>query len=119
MCQTRALAAPGVLRGESKEPQWIRRPNPPALKGEEPCESYFWQAFIGILTGCLQTLAQSNASYGEIKGTVTDASGGLVSGGTVTVTNSNRGFSRTAITDERGEYRILLLPPAATKSEWS
>ena len=73
----------------------------------------FLSAFIGILTGCLQTLAQSNASSGEIKGTVTDASGGLVPGGTVTVTNSNTGFSRTAITDERGEYRILLLPPGS------
>ena len=37
----------------------------------------------------------------------------VVPGATVTVTNSNTGFSRTAITDERGEYRILLLPPGS------
>ena len=43
----------------------------------------FLSASIGILIGCLQTLAQSNASSGEIKGTVTDASGGVVSGATV------------------------------------
>ena len=70
-------------------------------------------AFVGILICCLQALPQSNASSGEIKGTTTDASGGVVPGATVTVTNTNTGFSRTAITDERGEYRILLLPPGA------
>jgi Carboxypeptidase regulatory-like domain len=68
-------------------------------------------ASIGVLFCCLQALPQSNASSGEIKGTITDASGAVVPGATVTVTNTDTGFSRTAITDERGEYRILLLPP--------
>src|SRR5262245_55846873 len=70
-------------------------------------------ASIGVLFCCLQALPQSNASSGEIKGTITDASGAVVPGATVTVTNTETGFSRTAITDERGEYRILLLPPGA------
>jgi hypothetical protein len=70
-------------------------------------------AFVALLFCCLQALPQSNASSGEIKGTITDASGAVVPGANVTVTNTDTGFSRTAITDERGEYRILLLPPGA------
>jgi Carboxypeptidase regulatory-like domain/TonB dependent receptor len=70
-------------------------------------------ASVAVLFCCLQALPQSNASSGEIKGTITDASGAVVPGATVTVTNTDTGFSRTAIADERGEYRILLLPPGA------
>src|SRR6187402_3268273 len=39
-----------------------------------------------------------------IRGTVTDASGGVLPGATVTITNSNTKDVRTAVTDDRGGY---------------
>ncbi len=66
-----------------------------------------------LLTGCIPLFAQSNISSGEIKGMVTDPSNAIVKGVTVTATNTNTRISRSATTDERGEYRILLLSPGA------
>ncbi len=44
-------------------------------------------------------------------GTVTDASGGAVSGATVTVLDGARGISRTLTTDDAGEYNAPNLTP--------
>ncbi len=52
-------------------------------------------------------------STGDIKGTVTDSSGAIVPGATVTVTNVETGVSRTATTPALGEYRVLVLPPGS------
>jgi hypothetical protein len=55
-------------------------------------------------------LAQSQAADGAIEGTITDASGGVLPGVTVTVTSVDTGASRVVITNEKGLYRALLLP---------
>lgn len=55
--------------------------------------------------------SQSSAASAELKGTVTDPQGAVVPGATVTVTNPDRAITRTVTTDDRGEYRVLLLPP--------
>ncbi len=54
--------------------------------------------------------AQSQAANGAIEGTVSDASGGVLPGVTVTVTNLDTGTERTVITNEKGLYRAPLLP---------
>lgn len=74
-----------------------------------------------FLLVCTFSLAQSNSASGELKGTVTDPSGAVVPGAGITATNADTGFSRTSTTDERGEYRILLLPPGnySVKAELS
>jgi hypothetical protein len=46
-----------------------------------------------------------------MKGMVTDATGAVIPGATVTASNSSTGLTRTSVTSEAGEYRILLLPP--------
>jgi carboxypeptidase family protein len=62
--------------------------------------------------------AQS-ASTGAIAGTVTDPSGGVIAGSTVTATNLATGQSRTVTTDSSGAYKISLLPPATYNVKFS
>ena len=47
---------------------------------------------------------------GAIMGTVTDDSGGIVPGVTVTVVNTGTNFNRAHITDEKGHYEVRQLP---------
>ncbi|HEX6124463.1 MAG TPA: TonB-dependent receptor [Pyrinomonadaceae bacterium] len=62
--------------------------------------------FVAAVTG----LAQSQALDGQIDGTVLDQSGASVPNATVTATNIGTGATRTVSTDQRGVYRIPLLP---------
>jgi hypothetical protein len=59
-------------------------------------------SFAGILLLCLPAFSQG--SFGRILGTVTDQSGGVVTGATVTVLDKDRGVSRTLTTDDAGAY---------------
>lgn len=54
--------------------------------------------------------AQGSGSTGQINGSAVDADGGAMPGATVVATNVDTGFSRTAITDTAGFYRLDLLP---------
>jgi hypothetical protein len=54
--------------------------------------------------------AQSTAANGSIEGTISDASGGVLPGVTVTITNVETGAERSVVTNERGLYRAPLLP---------
>lgn len=54
--------------------------------------------------------AQSQAANGAIEGTITDSSGGVLPGVTVTITNVNTGIDRSVVTNEKGLYRAPLLP---------
>ncbi|WP_260703426.1 carboxypeptidase regulatory-like domain-containing protein [Edaphobacter flagellatus] len=56
------------------------------------------------------TLAQTNIS-GDVAGTVTDATGAVVSGATVTVTSIEKGSVNTVTTNAGGQYRVSLLSP--------
>ncbi len=57
-------------------------------------------------------MAQSLVS-GDITGTVTDPSGAVVSGATVTLKNDANGASRSSVTGANGAYRFSLLPPGS------
>ncbi|MGH9563179.1 MAG: carboxypeptidase-like regulatory domain-containing protein, partial [Terracidiphilus sp.] len=61
--------------------------------------------------GAPKMMAQSS-STGALTGTVTDPSGGVITGATVTATNLATGQARTATTDANGSYKFGLLPPA-------
>ncbi len=54
-------------------------------------------------------LAQSQGANGAIEGTVSDSSGGVLPGVTVTITNVNTGAARSVVTNEKGLYRAPLL----------
>src|SRR5579864_2761170 len=64
---------------------------------------------MGVLLLCLPLFSQGN--FGRILGTVTDQSGGVVSGATVTVLDTERGVPRTLTTDQAGEYSAPTLIP--------
>ena len=59
-------------------------------------------AVIGIL-GLSSAFAQSTNS-GDIRGTVTDSTGALLPGATVTVTNNNTGVTKVLTTNDAGLY---------------
>jgi carboxypeptidase family protein len=62
----------------------------------------------------LTTTADARAQgTGEITGTVSDSSGGVVPGVSVTVTNDATGAERHAITNEAGVYSAPALPPGS------
>src|ERR1051325_10099262 len=52
---------------------------------------------------------------GDISGTVTDTSGAVVRGATVTAINTGTSETRNAVTSDAGFYRILELPPGNYK----
>ena len=54
--------------------------------------------------------AQSQAANGAIEGTVSDSSGGILPGVTVTVVNTGTGLERVVVSNEKGLYRAPLLP---------
>ena len=61
----------------------------------------------------ISAIGQSTA--GRVLGTLTDQSGAAVGGATVTVTDIQRGTSRSATTDESGSYAVPGLPPGSYK----
>src|SRR6185436_9128382 len=68
-----------------------------------------------ILVLCLvlfsaAALAQSQATTGVIEGTVTDATGGVLPGVTVTLRNTATNFEQVQVTDSGGRFRGVLLP---------
>src|ERR1700692_2565767 len=64
---------------------------------------------FGVLLLCLPAFSQGNT--GRILGTVTDQSGGVIAGATVTVIDTERGVIRTLTTDDAGEYNAPNLTP--------
>ncbi|HXG65486.1 MAG TPA: carboxypeptidase regulatory-like domain-containing protein [Blastocatellia bacterium] len=64
-----------------------------------------------LLSGALPAMGQSQASSGQIAGSVTDSLGAAIGGATVKVTNTQTGLERTVTTSEDGLYRAVLLPP--------
>ena len=55
--------------------------------------------------------SQASVSTAELRGQVTDQTGAAVSGAAVTITDPAKGVSRSATTDENGNFIILALQP--------
>lgn len=64
-----------------------------------------------MLALATQAQAQSQATTAEINGRVVDAQGGVLPGVTVSATNPETGYNRTAVTNEEGLFVLPLLPP--------
>src|ERR1700731_3610867 len=67
--------------------------------------------FLLISTILLVSSAALGQYGASLEGTVTDNSGAVIAGATVTATNQATGVSRNAVTGESGFYRITGLPP--------
>ncbi|MFY9529554.1 MAG: TonB-dependent receptor [Candidatus Acidiferrales bacterium] len=68
-------------------------------------------ATLGLLLFSLPLFSQG--TFGRIMGTVTDQSGGVISGATVTIIDTERGVSKTLVTNESGEYNAPTLLPGS------
>src|SRR6266849_2562350 len=67
-------------------------------------------AALGVLLFSVSLFAQAN--FGRILGIVTDQSGGVIAGATVTIVDKDRGVARTLTTDDAGEYNAPTLIPS-------
>src|ERR1700692_1907115 len=68
---------------------------------------------FAVLLLCLPLFSQG--SFGRILGTVTDQSGGVISGATVTVMDTDRGVTKSIVTNDAGEYSAPTLNPGTYK----
>src|SRR5258708_7952585 len=73
----------------------------------------FVLSLIIVFAGLLPACAQSDYATATLRGTVTDPQGAVLSGATVTATNSATGLTKTAKTGPEGSYQIPALPPGA------
>ncbi len=69
--------------------------------------SFLAALLLWVLTG---VPAHSQLTSGTILGTVTDASGAVLARATVTATNLDTGFTRTATADNAGNYQLPNMP---------
>src|SRR5216683_1759293 len=85
------------------------------MDSKDSVNSLYWIAKSILLLGFVILLAWSSAlaqgtASSALAGLVSDQKGGVISGATVTVTNRATGTSRTATTNDNGEYKLDLLP---------
>jgi hypothetical protein len=71
----------------------------------------FQKACLFLLLGSVPLFSQTGT--GDISGSVTDSSGAVVSGATVTVSNPATGFSRVLKTNDQGLYSAPALIPGS------
>ena len=65
---------------------------------------------VALICALTSSAAAAQIITGQFSGTVTDASGGVLPGVTITITNDDTGLTRTAVTDSNGSYVITALP---------
>jgi hypothetical protein len=68
-----------------------------------------------LLLVCHNVLAQTGTS--SVRGTITDPQGGAVAGATVRLTNVEKNFTRTQISNEEGVYAFTAIPPGKYRIE--
>src|SRR5688572_21421588 len=66
---------------------------------------------VALMAVTIPSLASAQMTRGGLVGTVRDASGGVIPGVTVTVTNIDTNTVRVAVSDESGLYRLQALEP--------
>ena len=66
---------------------------------------------------CLSAAAFGQGRAGDIEGTVTDSTGAVIPGATITVvsTGSTTGFRRTVTSNDEGRFRINQVAPGTYK----
>jgi len=69
----------------------------------------FVSAVLLSILACLS--AQAQQTTGQLNGTITDASGAVLTNAQVTATSPDTGLQRTTKTGSRGEYVLAQLPP--------
>src|SRR5439155_13134005 len=81
------------------------------IRGEEKMKKLAYMLLVGVMflsLGSGNAFAQATASA-ALQGTVTDQSGAVIAGASVTITNKDQGWTRTTTTGDTGLYRFELL----------
>lgn len=66
---------------------------------------------VALLVFSASALAQAQATAADLSGTVTDPSGAVVAGATVTAKNIGTNAARTVVSGPDGDYQFIGLPP--------
>ncbi|MEZ5313694.1 MAG: TonB-dependent receptor [Thermoanaerobaculia bacterium] len=69
-----------------------------------------WTLALATLMLATGAWAQTDVTTTRASGTITDEQGGALPGATVTIRNDETGLTASAVSDERGFYRLLNLP---------
>jgi hypothetical protein len=69
-----------------------------------------WSLALALLAWLPVTATAQVAQVGQVAGEVKDAQGGVLPGVTLTLESQDRGFVRTAVTDEQGRFRFSQVP---------
>lgn len=70
-----------------------------------------FRLFFALLLALTPIGVFAQSSNGSISGTVTDGSGAVLPGVTITAQNAATSASRTVVSNDKGHYEIALLPP--------
>lgn len=62
-----------------------------------------------------KAVAQARLTGADLQGTISDQSGAVLAGATLTVTNVDTNLTRTVVSDGRGRYLVAALPPGSYK----
>jgi hypothetical protein len=71
----------------------------------------FFAIFIGVAGSAVAPPVFAQATGATLQGTVADEQGAMMPGATIVITNVETGWTRDVVTDERGWYRVIALPP--------
>ena len=71
---------------------------------------------VALLVFSASALAQAQATAADLSGTVTDPSGAVVAGATVTAKNIGTNAARTVVSGPDGDYQFIGLPPGEYES---
>lgn len=66
---------------------------------------------MALCFSAMTAAAYAQGAGATLQGTLTDNQGGILPGASVTVTNTDSGFTRTVVSDDRGTYRAAALNP--------
>jgi hypothetical protein len=69
-------------------------------------------AVLMLIAGTTVAWAQASSSTAEVRGQITDSTGAVIPGAQVTLTDTAKGTTRTATTDEEGNYTFVGLLPS-------
>ena len=67
--------------------------------------------FAALLLPISQAMGQSQAASAMLAGTVTDSTGAVILGASITVTSTSQGFQRETKSNAQGTFVFTLLPP--------
>jgi hypothetical protein len=102
-----------LAESEIPSPQSVTASPTPQDENHREQRTHLRGAFFLVITALLFAVAPLIAQivYGSLVGTVTDTSGAVVSGATVTLSNLGTSERRTTQTDVNGGYQFLTLVP--------